>query len=285
MFFIIFVKKLEHKFKLGYNYPVNPSWEELFMILTADIGNTNITLGAFKNDKIAWIARLATERRRTSDQYATELCAIMNMKSADASFEGAIISSVVPELTGVFSQAVEAITGCRPLIVASGLKNGLKIATDNPKELGADLVAGAVGALNQYPLPCLVMDLGTATKISVIDSDGTFLGCTIAPGVGISLDALSQRTSQLPAIALSAPSHAIGTNTVDCIKSGTVLGNAAMLDGMASRLEKELKKPIKTAVATGGLAKEIVNCCERNIIYNKDLVLEGLLFIYKKNCG
>lgn len=285
MFFIIFLKKLEDMFILGYNYRVRCPKEGTIMILTADIGNTNITLGAFKNDKILWIARLATERQRTSDQYATELSAIMNMKSDSASFSGAIISSVVPELTDVFKNAVKAITGCEPLIVAAGLKNGLKIATDNPKELGADLVAGAVGALNQYPLPCLVMDLGTATKISVIDGDGTFLGCTIAPGVGISLDALSQRTSQLPAIALSAPSHAIGTNTVDCIKSGTVLGNAAMLDGMASRLEKELNKPIKTVVATGGLAKEIVNCCERDIIYNKDLVLEGLWFIYKKNCG
>ena len=127
------------------------------------------------------------------------------------------------------------------------------------------------------------MDLGTATKISVIDEGNVFLGCTIAPGISISLDALSLRTSQLPAIDLSAPEKAIGTNTIECIKSGTVLGNAAMLDGMASRLEKELGKKIKTTVATGGLAKEIVNCCDRDIIYNKNLVLEGLLVIYKKN--
>lgn len=256
------------------------------MILTADIGNTNITLGAFSDDKIMWIARLATERRRTADQYAIELNALIKLKCGSTSgFEGAIISSVVPELTEIFAEALRTITGCKPLVVAAGVKNGLKIATDNPKELGADLVAGAVGALTLYPLPCLVMDLGTATKISVIDEDGTFLGCTIAPGVGISLDALSDRTSQLPAIALSAPSHAIGTNTVDCIKSGTVLGTAAMLDGMAKRLEKELGKEVKTVVATGGLSKEIAECCERKMIYNKDLVLQGLLFIYKKNRG
>jgi type III pantothenate kinase len=127
------------------------------------------------------------------------------------------------------------------------------------------------------------MDLGTATKISVIDEGNVFLGCTIAPGIGISLDALSLRTSQLPAIDLCAPEKAIGTNTIDCIKSGTVLGNAAMLDGMASRLEKELGKKIKTTIATGGLSKEIVNCCEREIVYNKNLILEGLLVIYKKN--
>lgn len=256
------------------------------MILTADIGNTNITLGAFTaDDAISWIARLATSRHRTADQYAIELKALIELKGSKGEFDGAVISSVVPELTEAFSAAVRTITGCEPLIVASGVKNGLKIATDNPKELGADLVAGAVGALTLYPLPCLVMDLGTATKISVIDENGAFLGCTIAPGVGISLDALSNRTSQLPAIALSAPSHVIGTNTIDCIKSGTVLGTASMLDGMAKRIEKELGKEFKTVVATGGLSKEIAECCERKMIYNKDLVLQGLLFIYKKNRG
>ncbi len=256
----------------------------ILLILAADIGNTNITLGVFKNDKVLWISRLATGRHRTAEQYAIELKAVFELENTDKNFKGAIISSVVPELTGIFSEAVKKITGCEPLIVAAGLKNGLKIAIDNPKELGADLVAGAVGALNQYPLPCLIMDLGTATKISVLDENGTFLGCTIAPGVGISLDALSQKTSQLPTIALHAPGHIIGTNTPDCIKSGTVIGNAAMLDGMAERLEKELGKKVKTVVATGGLSKEIVKCCEREIVYNKDLVLQGLLFIYKKNC-
>lgn len=253
------------------------------MILVADIGNTNITLGVYRNDKPVCISRLATQRHRTSEQYAIELDAIFKLEGLDNTFSGAIISSVVPELTRIFKNAIEKATNCEALIVAAGLKNGLKITTDNPKELGADLVAGAVGAISQYELPCLVMDLGTATKISVIDEGGVFAGCTIAPGIGISLDALSLRTSQLPAIELSAPDHAIGTNTIECIRSGTVLGNAAMLDGMAARLEKELGKQIKTIVATGGLAKEIVTCCEKDIIYNKDLVLEGLLAIYKKN--
>ncbi len=253
------------------------------MILTADIGNTNITLGIYDNDTPVCISRLATQRHRTADQYAIELDAIFKLESLDKKISGAIISSVVPELTRIFKNAIEKVTDCNALVVAAGIKNGLKIVTDNPKELGADLVAGAVGAISQYELPCLVMDLGTATKISVIDEGGVFAGCTIAPGIGISLDALSSRTSQLPAIELSAPDHAIGTNTIECIRSGTVLGNAAMLDGMADRLEKELGKPIKTLVATGGLAKEIVACCEKNIIFNKNLVLEGLLSIYKKN--
>ena len=253
------------------------------MILVADIGNTNITLGVYNDDKSVCISRLATQRHRTCEQYAIELDAIFKMEGLDKKINGAIISSVVPELTRIFKSAIKKVTGCDALVVAAGLKNGLKITTDNPKELGADLVAGAVGAISQYPLPCLVMDLGTAKNISVIDEGGVFAGCTIAPGISISLDALSMRTSQLPAIELSAPEHAIGTNTIECIRSGTVLGNAAMLDGMADRLEKELGKPIKTLVATGGLAKEIVACCEKEIIFNKDLVLEGLLTIYKKN--
>ena len=253
------------------------------MILTADIGNTNITLGVFQGDSLVFISRLATQRHRTAEQYAIELDAIFRLEGFSSDFDGAIISSVVPELTSTFKYAIKKVTGCDSLIVAAGIKNGLKISTDNPKELGADLVAGAVGAISQYQLPCLVMDLGTATKISVIVEGGVFVGCTIAPGIGISLDALSLRTSQLPAIELSAPDHAIGTNTIECIRSGTVLGNAAMLDGMANRLEKALGKEIKTLVATGGLAKEIVACCEKDIIFNKDLVLQGLLAIYRKN--
>ncbi len=253
------------------------------MILTADIGNTNITLGVFKGDEPVCISRLSTQRHRTTEQYAIELKAVFELENINYNFDGAIISSVVPELTRSFKQAIKKVSGCDAIVVAAGIKNGLKIATDNPKELGADLVAGAVGAISQYELPCLVMDLGTATKISVIDENGVFKGCTIAPGIGISLDALSLRTSQLPAIELSAPEHTIGTNTIECIRSGTVLGNAAMLDGMADRLEKELGKKIKTMVATGGLAKEIVACCEKEIIFNKDLVLQGLLTIYRKN--
>lgn len=254
------------------------------MILTADIGNTNITLGIFQDDDIIFISRLSTDRRRTESQYAVELKNILRLENIETDkIDGSIISSVVPELTRTIKQAIKMVTDCDSLVVAAGIKNGLKIATDNPKELGSDLVAGAVGAIAQYPLPCLVMDLGTATKISVIDEGGIFLGCTIAPGVEISLDALSKGTSQLPAIELSAPANAIGTNTIECIRAGTVLGNACMLDGMADRLEKELGKPIKTLVATGGLAKEIVGCCKKEIIYNKDLVLEGLLAIYKKN--
>lgn len=253
------------------------------MLLSADIGNTNITLGIFEGDELVMVTRFATQRHRTSEQYAIELSASFALEKITGTFDGAIISSVVPELTDAIKEAIHKVTGCEALVVAAGVKSGLKIVIDDPKVLGADLVAGAAGAIARYPLPCLIMDLGTATKISVVDEGGVFLGCTIAPGVSISLDALSSRTSQLPAIGLSAPDHLIGTNSPDSIRAGTIAGNAAMLDGMVERLEKELGKKVKTVVATGGLAKEVVSCCERDVIYNKDLVLEGLLVIYRKN--
>ena len=254
------------------------------MLLAVDIGNTNITLGAFDGDILLFTARLATDKRLTSDQYSYEIKNILSLHDKKLSdVEDCIIASVVPNVENSICKALTNVCPVVPLCVGPGIKTGLNIKIDNPAQLGADLVAGAVGAIARYELPCLVMDLGTATKISVIDGDGTFLGCTIAAGIRISLDALSARTSQLPAIALGAPEHIIGKNTPDCIKAGTVIGTAAMLDGMADRLEKELGKEIRTVVATGGLSREIVTCCERNIIYNKDLVLEGLLTIYRKN--
>ena len=144
-------------------------------------------------------------------------------------------------------------------------------------------MAGAVGAIAQYRLPCLIMDLGTATKLSVISEKGDYLGCTISAGINISLDALSARASQLPAISLEPPTHAIGTNTNDSIKSGMVLGNAAMLDGLTDILEKELGSSFQAIVATGGLASDIVPVCSKKIICNKNLILEGLYAIYNKN--
>lgn len=254
------------------------------MLLAVDIGNTNITIGLYKKEELIFVSRLATERRRMPDQYAAELSSIFNMYSIDtAQFSGAIISSVVPELTGTIKLAVEFITKQTPLIIGPGVKTGLNIKIDNPAQLGADLVAGAVGAISKYELPCLVLDMGTATKISVIDSMGNYKGCTISAGVKISLDALSSGASQLPAISLDAPPSAIGTNTVTSMQSGTVLGTAAMIEGLCKRLEASLGEKVKTVVATGGIAADIIRYCDINITYDADLILDGLKFIYKKN--
>ncbi len=254
------------------------------MLLAVDIGNTNITIGLYKDDKLIFVSRLATERKKMPDQYAVELSTIFNLHSVNTTdFEGAIISSVVPELTNTVKTAVEFITGQTPLIIGPGVKTGLNIKIDNPAQLGADLVAGAVGAISKYSLPCLVLDIGTATKISVIDSNGSYRGCTISAGVKISLDALSSGTSQLPAISLDAPASAIGTNTITSMQAGTVLGCAAMIEGLCKRIEASLGEKVKTVVATGGIAADIIRYCDMDITYDADLILDGLKFIYNKN--
>ncbi len=254
------------------------------MLLTIDIGNTNITMGAYEKNSLVFVSRIATDRSKTPDQFAIDFKQIFGLYNiSQNSFEGAAISSVVPELSSAIKSAVEKITGCKPMLLGPGIKTGMNILIDNPAQLGADLLAGAVGAASLYPLPCLVIDLGTASKISVIDENGAFCGCTIAPGIGISLDALSARTSQLPSISLKTPARAIGKNTVDSMQSGTVFGYASMLDGLCEKLEDELGNEVVTTVATGGLAKDLIKSCKRKIEYNGELILYGLKVLYEKN--
>ncbi len=254
------------------------------MILTLDVGNTNISIGAYEGEELAFVSRLATDRSRTADQYAVELLNIFRLYNKNGrDFSAAVISSVVPELTSAISLAIEKVSGVRALIIAPGIKTGLNILTDNPAQVGSDLIAGAVAAAAKYPLPCLVVDLGTATKISVIDSKGAFCGCTISAGIGISLEALSSRTSQLQSISLDTPRRVVGKNTIDSMTSGTVYGAAAMIDGMCDRINDELDTPVKSIVATGGFAKGIVKQCRHDVIYNGELLLEGLKIIYERN--
>ncbi len=253
------------------------------MILTVDIGNTNITLGAYSEDELRFTSRLATSRHRTADQYAIEIKDILSLNGLESdNIEGAIISSVVPSVGSNMKKAIKKLTGIDPLAIEPGVKTGLNIRIDNPAQLGADMVAGAVAAVAKYPLPCIVCDMGTATTISVIDKGGAFLGGAIAAGLGTGLDALASNTAQLPYIDISAPSKVIGTNTVDCMRSGIVIGAAAMLEGMAKRMEAELGAPA-TLVATGGLAGSVAANCEREVVLDDNLLLDGLYLIYKKN--
>ena len=254
------------------------------MLLVIDIGNTNITLGVYNKDELVFVSRLATDKSKTPDQYAIDLKQIFALYETPlSSISGAAISSVVPEITGTASEAIEKLTGCKAMVLGPGIKTGMNILIDNPAQLGADLLAGCIGAAALFPLPCLVIDLGTASKISVIDKNGAFCGCTISPGIGISLDALSARTSQLPSISLKTPAKAIGKNTVDSMQSGTVFGYAAMLDGLCEKLEEELGEKVMSTVATGGLAKDLVKSCKREITYNGQLILYGLKVLYEKN--
>lgn len=253
------------------------------MILTVDIGNTSISMGAYKNGCLIFTARMHTSRKMNADEYAIKLLDIINLYGIDAQgFQGVIISSVVPEITDYFSLAVTKITGKEPLLVGEKHHGGLKVEILPVSYLGTDLIAASVGAIKKYPLPCLVADLGTATKILVIDKEGCFRGCTISPGVKISLDALAKNTSLLPGISLSKPEKAIGENTVECMQSGIVYGTAAMLDGLIRRIKNELSENNVTVVATGGYSKTITECCETKMLYDENLLLDGLAEIYRQ---
>ena len=253
------------------------------MLLAIDIGNTNVTLGICKEEKFVLTARLATETGRTSDQYAIDIKEVLSLHGEDyKNIEGCIISSVVPSVGDAVAKGIEALCKVKPMVLGPGLKTGLNIKIDNPAQLGADLAAGAVGAIEKYPLPAIVIDMGTATTISLIGKNGEMLGGAIAAGVRLTLKALFENTAQLPSVNIEAPQSVIGKNTVDCMKSGLVFGAAGMIDGIVERMEESYGK-VNSIVATGGLSKEIIKHCKNDIIYDENLLLDGLLTIYKKN--
>lgn len=226
---------------------------------------------------------MATDTLKTSDQYCVELKGILDLLEINIrGIEGVIISSVVPPVLNSFKTAILKLTGISPLVVGPGIKTGLNILLDNPALAGGDLIVGAVAALAEYKPPLLVIDMGTATTITAIDAKGNFLGGSIFPGVKISAEALSGKTAQLPAISLEAPKKAIGRNTIDCMRSGLMMGTAAMLDGMIERMEDELGSSA-TVVATGGIARYVIPMCRRQMIYDKDLLLKGLSILYENN--
>ncbi len=256
------------------------------MLLAIDIGNTNINLGCFADGALLFTSRVYSEQHRTADEYATMLLDILHLHPVRGSqFRGAILSSVVPELTDLLSEAVTTVLGKAPLIVGADVHDGFVTDVIPVSQVGADLITAAVAAKAKYPLPCLVADLGTATKIIAIDKDGKFLGCTIAPGVKISLNALASGTALLPAISFTMPEKAIGTDTIECMQSGLVFGTAAMLDGMVQRMQAEMGAERATLVATGGLSGGIVPCCKENFIYDRHLLLDGLRVMYEAHEG
>lgn len=255
------------------------------MILAVDIGNTNIVVGGYRGEELAFSVRISTDASRTAYEYAATLGDILGLYKVELSMvEGAIVSSVVPPLSTALCQAVKLLCpGVEPLLVGAGMKTGLNIRIDNPKELGSDMLATAVGAIVKYPLPAIVLDLGTATKLTVIDEDRCFLGGAIMAGVAISLRALASDTAQLPHISLDSPvRQVIGTNTIDCMKAGTILGAASMLDGMIRRYREALGKEA-TVIACGGIAPAIVPYCHTAITLDDSLLLDGLLALYHKN--
>lgn len=253
------------------------------MILVVDIGNSNVVIGGVEGEKILFEARLRTDATKTSDEYCIDLKSILDIYSANKdTVEGAIIASVVPQVLNTMQTAVMKLTGKKALVVGPGLKTGLNIAIDNPSQTGADLVVGCVAALREHQAPLIVIDMGTATTMVVLDKNGSLIGGSISPGVKISLDALTGGTALLPGLQLDQPKKAIGRNTTDCMRSGIMMGTACMLDGMIERMEEELGYKTKVIV-TGGIARFVVPMCRKEMTYDKDLLIKGLAILYREN--
>lgn len=253
------------------------------MLLAVDVGNTNIVLGGFDGDDLKFVSRIQTVTSRMPDEYSITIDAALRFHGFSPDrFEGVMISCVVPPLAPLLKEAIGNLMSCRVMTVSPGSRTGLNIKIDNPAILGADLVAGAVGAIAKYPLPCVVVDLGTATKFSVIDRDGSFVGASILPGVMLSLEALSKGTATLPHIDFGGMVSVIGRNSPDSMRSGIIYGTASMIDGMLKRISQELGEDV-FAVATGGIAPSIIPHCEAKIVTDETIVLNGIKLIYQRS--
>ena len=254
------------------------------MILAIDVGNSNIVFGCIENDEIRFIERMSTDRKKTELEYAGQHKKYYGRSTTfrGKTWEGGIISSVVPQLTEVLKMAVEKLIKAPVKIVGPGLKTGLNILIDNPAQLGGDLLVDSVAALAEHKPPLIIIDMGTATTVCVINEKRQYLGGMILPGVRTSLDSLVSNTSLLQQIGLEPPEKVIGRNTIDSMKSGILYGNAAALDGLIERIEEELGQSCRI-LATGGLAKFVIPFCKREITIDDDLLLKGLKIIYDKN--
>lgn len=253
------------------------------MILAVDIGNTNIVIGCIEGEKVRFVERVSTDLSKTELEYVVEFKTLFDLYHVGVEdIGGSIVSSVVPPLNNIVRAAMEKLLHIKPLLVGPGLKTGLNILMDNPGQVGADLIVNAVAGLHYYGAPIILIDMGTATTISVVDAKKNYVGGMIMPGVKVSLESLVNRTSQLPKISLEAPKRIIGKNTIECMKSGIIIGQAAQIDGMVERIWEEMGAQV-TVVATGGLAGCIVPHCKNKIVCDNELTLKGLGIIYKKN--
>lgn len=253
------------------------------MILALDIGNTNIVIGCIEKDKAYFVERVSTNSSKTELEYVVDFKTLLDLYQIKMeNITGCIVASVVPPLNNIVTSALKKLLRVSPLLVGPGIKTGLNILMDNPGQLGSDLVVNAVAGLHYYGAPIIMIDMGTATTISVVDKKKNYIGGMILPGVRVSLDSLVNRTSQLPRISLEAPKKIIGKNTIDCMKSGIIMGQASCIDGMIERIWDELGYQAEV-VATGGLAGCIVPYCKKKIVYDNELTLKGLEIIYRKN--
>ena len=253
------------------------------MILAIDVGNTNIVLGGIEDGKQVFSARLSSDRNKTADQYALDIQGILTMHKVDMdTIEGGILSSVVPYLQTVIPNAVKLLTGVDLMVVGPGIKTGLSIRMDNPASVGSDLIVAAVAARAKYKAPIAIVDMGTATTLSVVAKNGNYIGGMIIPGLWTSMNALSAHAAQLPYIDLNGLAKLLGTNPIDCMRSGALIGTAAMLDGLIDRLEEELGESV-SPVLTGGVSPLIVPYCRHAFHLEPDILIDGLRILYGKN--
>ncbi len=255
------------------------------MILAFDVGNTHTVMGCIDQGKTRNITRIKSDKSKTEYEYAATIKMLLSFSGVmTEDIDGAIISSVVPPVTASLTKAVELLCKIKPMVVGAGVKTGVNIQIDNPAEVGSDLVVGAAAVLKYYKVPAIIIDMGTATTFSALDDSGAFVGGAIVPGVVLSLNALTEGASLLPRIPLEPPKAAIGRNTIECMKSGSILGSAAMVDGMLDRMKKELSQNEVTVIATGGIAPSVVPLCRHEITLDDELLFKGLWVIYEKNC-
>ena len=255
------------------------------MLLAIDVGNSNTSVGLFDRDKtLCFLASLDTDSRKTADQISIDLMNLFTLyRYRFSDVTGAILCSVVPPLNFMMEKALTRLLGKPPMIVGPGVKTGLNIRMEIHNQLGADLVADAVAALEKFHPPIITIDMGTAITVGVISEGRNYEGGMLLPGVNVSLDALSHRTAQLPAISLQHPKTLIGKTTEDCMRSGIVYGTAGMLDGIIDRIREQFGGKEISVVATGGNAPVIVKYCRNKIVYDKYLLMDGLWAIYQKN--
>lgn len=253
------------------------------VILAVDIGNTTMTIGLYRPEgTLEFRGTVKTDKNQTRDQIAIDLLNIFRLYGAEMGMvSGAIISSVVPPMTAATAEAIRILIGSLPMIVGPGIKTGMNILAEIHSQLGADIVASSVAALQKYAAPMIVIDMGTATTLSYLGSN-TYKGCIIIPGVRIAVEALAQRAAELPHISMEGPPSLLGRSTVEAMRSGAIFGTAAMIDSMIGRME-EAAGPAATVIMTGGNAPLIRPYCRREIVFDETLIMDGLYYLYQKN--
>lgn len=254
------------------------------MILAIDIGNTNIKYGVFDNDNLTASFRVSSRITKTADEYGSVLVNLLSTSDIKVSdIDGIILSSVIPSLNYTICHMCEYFFGINPIIVGPGVKTGLNVKADNPKEVGADIIVNSVSAFNKFGGPVIVIDFGTATTFDVISEKGELLGVVIAPGIKTSLEGLVNNTAQLPMIELDAPKTVIGKNTKHCMQSGVIFGFSGLVDNIINKIKKELGNIDVTVVATGGMGGIIAKEVKTINVVDRTLTLDGLNYIYKLN--